>query len=123
VFRRSRQVWIASPKSCWRDTSITRELVMFISPDHKPEVGSCSGSKSPTDLVRYLVVDWIFPISKLLVVGSWMYNPVLELHLNYKPVFKLLLKYTLVFKQHLTYTPVFKLHFKYTSVLKLVLNE
>ena len=45
--------------------SITRELVMFLPPDRKADVGS--GSKGSVGLVRELVEDWIFPASKLWV--------------------------------------------------------
>ena len=43
---------------------ITRELVMFLSPEKKEEVGS--GAKC--NLIRELVEDWIFPASKLWLI-------------------------------------------------------
>ena len=45
--------------------SVTRELVMFLPPDKKAEVGA--GAKGAPGLVRELVEDWIFPASKLWV--------------------------------------------------------
>jgi ubiquitin carboxyl-terminal hydrolase 9/24 len=44
--------------------ALTRELVMFLPPEKKEEIGCGSG------LVRELVEDWIFPASKLWVAYS-----------------------------------------------------
>ena len=55
--------------------NITRELVMFLAPDRKLDIGTGNSggnnnSSSGGGLIRELVEDWIFPASKLWVVYS-----------------------------------------------------
>jgi ubiquitin carboxyl-terminal hydrolase 9/24 len=47
--------------------ALTRELVMFLTPEKKQEIGCSSGGGG---LVRELVQDWIFPASKLWLAYS-----------------------------------------------------
>ena len=46
--------------------NITRELVMFLTPDRKLEIGT--GNTNSEGLIKELVEDWIFPASKLWVL-------------------------------------------------------
>ena len=48
--------------------NITRELVLFLSPDKKLEIGTGNTANKTSGLIKELVEDWIFPASKLWVV-------------------------------------------------------